>query len=351
MQVSASSGPIRAAIARVSAPVPAPTSRIARAGFVDRAIGAVSVRARLVLLDAIAPVVRRSRPASATNNAWPRARVDRNLWEIVCTHSPCRLTPCVTSAGRPAEAPTKVGGGRTPNDAPIRYWRVSLRGYSRDVITVLVVDDDQYVRRGLTGLLDTDDELSAIAEASDGREAVRFVESHDVDVVLMDVRMPTMDGIEATRRIVALPSRPRILALTTFDLDRYVYSALAAGADGFLLKDSPPAEILRAIRVVADGGSMLHPNAARALIDRFHEQTSESAHRAVENVDRLTPREVQVLELVGRGDSNAEIAAALSMRVSTVKAHVSRILTALGVSNRVQAALVARDAQLFGRIG
>ncbi|MDH6283472.1 response regulator transcription factor [Prescottella agglutinans] len=215
------------------------------------------------------------------------------------------------------------------------------------MISILVVDDDPFVRQGLAELIATDDDLTVVAHASDGSEAVQLVRSRDVDVVLMDVRMPIMDGIEATRRMAALSSRPRILVLTTFDLDRHVYSAMAAGADGFLLKDTPPAEILRAVHIVAEGGSMLHPGAARALIDRFHRQASDAARTAVERIERLTPREKQVLERVGAGDSNADIARALSMRESTVKAHVSRILTALEVSNRVQAALVVRDAQLL----
>ncbi|MDH6676162.1 DNA-binding NarL/FixJ family response regulator [Rhodococcus sp. LBL1] len=215
------------------------------------------------------------------------------------------------------------------------------------MISILVVDDDPFVRQGLAELIATDDDLTVVAHASDGSEAVQLVRSRDVDVVLMDVRMPIMDGIEATRRMAALSSRPRILVLTTFDLDRHVYSALAAGADGFLLKDTRPAEILRAVHIVAEGGSMLHPGAARALVDRFHRQTSDAARTAVERIERLTPREKQVLERVGAGDSNADIARALSMRESTVKAHVSRILAALEVSNRVQAALVVRDAQLL----
>ncbi|MFI6429263.1 response regulator [Rhodococcus oryzae] len=219
------------------------------------------------------------------------------------------------------------------------------------MISILVVDDDPFVRQGLADMIATDDQLSVVAHASDGADAVRVVRSHDIDVVLMDIRMPMMDGIEATRQIAALPSRPRILVLTTFDLDQHVYSALAAGADGFLLKETPPGEILRAVHVVAAGGSMLHPGAARALIDRFHQQTAESAQAAAERIARLTPRETQVLERVARGDSNADIAETLSMRESTVKAHVSRILTALNVSNRVQAALVARDAQLLGESG
>ncbi len=219
--------------------------------------------------------------------------------------------------------------------------------YSLRVISVLVVDDDPFVRQGLSELLATDDDIAVVGHAADGGEAVRSAASNRIDVVLMDVRMPIMDGIEATRRMATLPRRPRILVLTTFDLDRYVYSALAAGADGFLLKDTPPAEILRAVHVVADGGSMLHPGAARALIDRFHRQTSDAARTAVERIERLTPREKQVLERVGAGESNADIARALAMRESTVKAHVSRILAALEVSNRVQAALVVRDAQLL----
>ena len=216
------------------------------------------------------------------------------------------------------------------------------------MINVLVVDDDALVRLGLVDLLSTDPELAVVAEAADGLAAVEQASRHRVDVALVDVRMPRMDGIAATRRLRALPDPPRVITLTTFDLDEYVYDALAAGADGFLLKDTEPREIIRAVHVVAEGQGMLHPAAARRLIDRFHHAARPESLEARSRVSRLTPRETDVLAQLARGDSNAEIAAALGMRESTVKAHVSRILGTLGAGNRVQAALVARDVGLGG---
>ncbi|WP_066948020.1 response regulator [Streptomyces lushanensis] len=216
------------------------------------------------------------------------------------------------------------------------------------MINVLVVDDDALVRLGLVDLLATDPELTVVAEAADGLAAIEQAALHRVDVALVDVRMPRMDGITATRRLRALPVPPRVITLTTFDLDEYVYDALTAGADGFLLKDTDPREIIRAVHVVAAGQGMLHPAAARRLIDRYHHAARPAALEARDRISRLTPREADVLARLALGDSNAEIATALGMRESTVKAHVSRILTALGTGNRVQAALLARDAGLGG---
>ncbi|MFD7899555.1 response regulator [Streptomyces sp. NPDC059743] len=214
------------------------------------------------------------------------------------------------------------------------------------MINVLVADDDALVRLGLVDLLATDPELTVVAEAADGLAAIEQAGLHKVDVALVDVRMPRMDGITATRHLRALPVPPRVITLTTFDLDEYVYDALTAGADGFLLKDTDPREIIRAVHVVAAGQGMLHPAAARRLIDRYHHAARPAALEARKKVSRLTPREADVLARLALGDSNAEIATALGMRESTVKAHVSRILTALGTGNRVQAALLARDAGL-----
>ncbi|MFF7589155.1 response regulator [Kitasatospora purpeofusca] len=216
------------------------------------------------------------------------------------------------------------------------------------MIRTMVVDDDALVRLGLVDLLAQDPELTVVAEAADGLEAVELAARHRIDVALMDIRMPRLDGIAATRRLRALPDGPRVIALTTFDLDEYVYRALAAGADGFLLKDTPPAEIARAVHVVAGGQGMLHPAAARRLIDRYHRTGEPRAVAARGRLAGLTPREGEVLRELAVGRSNAEIAAALGMRESTVKAHVSRILTGLGVGNRVQAALLARDAWTVG---
>ncbi|WP_055714594.1 response regulator [Streptomyces torulosus] len=214
------------------------------------------------------------------------------------------------------------------------------------MIRAMIVDDDALVRLGLADLLDSDPEIDLVAQAADGLQAIEQAGAHRIDVALVDVRMPRMDGITATARLRALPHPPKVITLTTFDLDQYVYDALGAGADGFLLKDTDPAEILRAVHLVAAGSAMLHPTAARRLIDRYHATTRPQAVQAQARVDRLTPRERDVLALLAQGDTNADIAARLTMRESTVKAHVSRILTALDVSNRVQAALMARDADL-----
>ncbi|MEW1905201.1 response regulator transcription factor [Streptomyces sp. NPDC086147] len=210
------------------------------------------------------------------------------------------------------------------------------------MIRVMIVDDDALVRLGLEG----DEEINVVVQAFDGLQAVELATTHHVDVALVDVRMPRMDGITAIAHLRALPHPPKVIALTTFDLDEYVYNALAAGADGFLLKDTDPVEILRAVHLVATGSAMLHPAAARRLIDRYHRSGPPQAVDARARLDRLTPRERDVLTLVARGDTNADIAASLGMRESTVKAHVSRILTALDVTNRVQTALLARDAGL-----
>jgi DNA-binding NarL/FixJ family response regulator len=214
------------------------------------------------------------------------------------------------------------------------------------MIRTLIVDDDALVRLALADILGDTAGITVAGQAGDGLEAVEIATAHRVDVVLMDVRMPRLDGIAATARLRALPDPPQVITLTTFDLDEYVYDALAAGAAGFLLKDSEPADIVRAVRVVAAGQAMLHPAAARRLIDRYHRGARPGARAARARVERLTPRERDVLVLLADGAANAEIAESLGMRESTVKAHVSRILSALGVDNRVQAALSARDAGL-----
>ncbi|KUJ65630.1 LuxR family transcriptional regulator [Streptomyces albus subsp. albus] len=214
------------------------------------------------------------------------------------------------------------------------------------MIRTMIVDDDALVRLGLADLLDGDETIDVVAQAADGLHAIELATTHRIDVALVDVRMPRMDGITATARLRALPHPPKVITLTTFDLDEYVYNALTAGADGFLLKDTDPAEILRAVHLVAAGSAMLHPAAARRLIDRYHQAGRPRAAAARAGLEQLTPRESDVLALLARGDTNADIAHALGMRESTVKAHVSRILTALDVTNRVQAALLARDAGL-----
>ncbi|GAA4981737.1 response regulator transcription factor [Kitasatospora paranensis] len=212
------------------------------------------------------------------------------------------------------------------------------------MIRAMIVDDDALVRLGLTDLLNTDENIDVVAQATDGLQAIELATTQRIDVALVDVRMPRMDGITAITRLRALPHPPKIITLTTFDLDEYVYNALAAGADGFLLKDTDPAEILRAVHLVATGSAMLHPSAARRLIDRYHRTTRPRTTDAESRIAALTPREGDVLALLAEGETNADIAHRLGMRESTVKAHVSRILTTLDVTNRVQAALLARDA-------
>ncbi|OPC77019.1 DNA-binding response regulator [Embleya scabrispora] len=212
------------------------------------------------------------------------------------------------------------------------------------MIRAMIVDDDALVRLGLHDLLDGDDGIEVVAQAVDGRQAVEQASARRIDVALVDVRMPGLDGIAATTLLRALPHPPKVITLTTFDLDEYVYDALAAGTDGFLLKDTDPTEILRAVHLVAAGSAMLHPAAARRLIDRFHQGSGPRTAAARARITDLTSRERDVLALLAEGDTNADIARTLGMRESTVKALVSRILTALGVTNRVQAALLARDA-------
>jgi DNA-binding NarL/FixJ family response regulator len=214
------------------------------------------------------------------------------------------------------------------------------------VIRVLVVDDDPFVRSALADLIGADPELECVGEAAEGAAALAVARERLVDVALVDVRMAGMDGIAATRALTALPRPPAVVVLTTFNLDQHVYAALTAGASGFLLKDTPPADILRAVHVVAEGGSMLSPAVTRTVINHFHRPDTARNRAAADRVGRLSPRERQVLAGLAEGASNADIADALSMQESTVKAHVSRILQSLGASNRVQAALLARDAGL-----
>ncbi|MFB9321685.1 response regulator transcription factor [Cryptosporangium minutisporangium] len=210
---------------------------------------------------------------------------------------------------------------------------------------VLIVDDDALVRAGLTMILSGTDDLQVVGEAADGTEVNAAVSALAPDVVLMDIRMPRLDGLAATEALRRRPNPPEVIVLTTFDADEYILRALRAGAGGFLLKDTPPAEIVRAIRAVADGEPMLSPTITRQLIAHVAEGGVDARKaRAAELLGQLSPRELEVAEAVGRGASNAEIAGELFMSVATVKAHVSRILTRLGLNNRVQLALLAHDA-------
>lgn len=213
-------------------------------------------------------------------------------------------------------------------------------------IRVLVVDDDALVRSALGLMLGGQTDLEVVGEAGDGREAMTMAAALRPDVILMDIRMPGVDGLEATTAIHARPSPPRVIVLTTFDADDYVLGALAAGADGFLLKDTPPAEIVAAIRRVADGEPMLSPSVTQTLIRRVREGADPRAGEAEARLATLTEREREVAVAVGRGLSNADIAAELYLSVPTVKAHVSRLFDKLGATNRVQIAICVHDAGL-----
>jgi DNA-binding NarL/FixJ family response regulator len=211
------------------------------------------------------------------------------------------------------------------------------------VIRVLVVDDQPLVRSGFRMVLEERPDLELVGEASDGAQALELARELDPDVILMDVRMPNLDGVEATRRLVEAGARARILVLTTFDLDEYVYAAIRAGASGFLLKDVEPAELVDAIRVVAAGNSLFGPAATERLVARFAQQ---AAPDAAHSLDELTDREKEILRLLATGLSNAELAEHLFLSETTVKTHVSSILRKLHVRDRVQAVIAAYDAGL-----
>jgi DNA-binding NarL/FixJ family response regulator len=209
---------------------------------------------------------------------------------------------------------------------------------------VLVVDDQRLVRAGFSFLIDASPDFEVVGEAADGLEAVTIARKTRPDVVLMDIRMPNLDGIEATRQILSDPEagHTRVLILTTFDLDEYVYGALRAGASGFLLKDAPPEDLLDAIRVIAAGNALLAPSVTRTLIEEFAKQLAPSSADRGE-LDVLTPREREVLLCVARGRSNGEIAEDLHMSVATAKTHVSRLLAKLGARDRAQLVVIAYE--------
>jgi DNA-binding NarL/FixJ family response regulator len=215
------------------------------------------------------------------------------------------------------------------------------------LIRVVVVDDEQLVRSGLRMILESAGDIEVVGEAADGGGAVELVRRHRPDVALMDIRMPAMDGLAAARALTALPDPPRVIMLTTFELDEYVHTALENGAVGFLLKDTPPRDLIQAVRTVAEGNAMLAPTVTRRLIAEFASRNSAKAVAARRRLDTLTGREREVVVALAQGLSNAEIGRRLFMSEATVKAHVSRVLAKLGLSNRVQAAILAHDAGLI----
>jgi DNA-binding NarL/FixJ family response regulator len=204
---------------------------------------------------------------------------------------------------------------------------------------VVIADDQTLVRGGFRLILGSAG-IPVVAEAADGQEAIAATLRHRPDVVLMDIRMPEMDGLEATRRIAAARSEVRIIILTTFDLDQYVYAALTAGASGFLLKDVSPEHLIAAVRLVRRGDALLAPSITRRLVERFAPRSAGA------DLSALTPRELEVLGLIARGLSNAELAAALTLSEATVKTHVARILGKLGLRDRVQAVVLAYETGL-----
>ncbi len=211
------------------------------------------------------------------------------------------------------------------------------------MIRVVLADDQPLVRTGLRMILTAAEDIEVVGEAADGAEAISVCAELSPDVVLMDVRMPGVDGIDATRAVTTSDSPPKVLVLTTFDLDDVVYDALRAGASGFLLKDAPEERLITAIRVVADGGSLFAPSVTRALIAEFAQRSRQSP---TASVDRLTERETEVLVQIARGLSNAEIAETLFVTENTVKTHVARILMKLGLRDRVQAVVLAYECGL-----
>ncbi|MFC3493657.1 response regulator [Glycomyces rhizosphaerae] len=214
-------------------------------------------------------------------------------------------------------------------------------------IKVLIADDQAMVRAGFAALLNAQADIEVVGDAEDGVGAVTETSRLRPDVVLMDVRMPTMDGLEAAKRILSVPEerRPRVLMLTTFDLDDYVYEALRMGASGFLLKDAPPGDLIAAVRVVAAGDALLAPSVTRRLIEQSFK--AKPALQRSTKLDALTPREEEVLRLIARGLSNPEIAAALFVSEQTVKTHVGKVFAKLGLRDRAQAVICAYETGLI----
>ena len=216
----------------------------------------------------------------------------------------------------------------------------------KSVIRVLIADDEAIVRDGLRTILDLEDDLTVVGEAPDGAQAVAAARKLTPDVALVDIQMPGLDGIQATRQMLRAPSPPRVLVLTTFDRNEYVYEAMRAGASGFLLKDVRRHQLTEAVRTVVNGDTLLAPSITRRLIEEFCTRPSPAATTPPELAE-LTPREIEVLTLVARGHSNAEIAASLVVAESTVKTHVARILAKLSLADRTQAVIAAYESGLI----
>lgn len=213
-------------------------------------------------------------------------------------------------------------------------------------IRILICDDQGLVRAGFRKLLESEADIEVVGEAEDGRQAVELVRRRSPDLVLMDIRMPRLDGIEATRRIVAETGPAvRVLMLTTFGNDQYVFESLRAGASAFLLKDAPPEELLAAVHIVARGDSLLAPAVTRAVVEAFV-RSSPARPELAAQLESLTPRELEVLELLARGNANSEIAGALTVSEATVKTHIGHVLTKLDVRDRVQAVIFAYESGL-----
>jgi DNA-binding NarL/FixJ family response regulator len=245
----------------------------------------------------------------------------------------------VRDFAEPVELFQLLGEGLRPEFPPLRG------AHPVDVIRVAIVDDQALVRGGFAVLLGTVDDIEVVGEAADGRAAVELAVRERPDVMLMDIRMPEMDGVEATGRITSDErlAATRVVMLTTFDLDEYVHDALRAGASGFLLKDTLPDDLLAAIRVVAGGEALLAPRVTRRLVEEFLRR-STTATRSTSTIAQLTERETEVLEAVARGLSNTEIAESLSMSPATAKTHVSRLLTKLQARDRAQLVMIAYEA-------
>jgi DNA-binding NarL/FixJ family response regulator len=211
-------------------------------------------------------------------------------------------------------------------------------------VKVVLLDDEELVREGIRLILDADPEIEVVAEDSDGSAVTELVARHRPDVVLTDIQMPRVDGLEVTRRVTVLSEAPAVAVLTTFDLDEYVYTALQNGAAGFLLKDTPPRELARAVHVLARGEAMLSPKITTKLLSEFSSRAPAQAARS--RLEALTPREREVAVAVAQGMSNAEIAGHLYMSQSTVKVHIGRIMAKLDAANRTQIAILTHDANL-----